>query len=134
GRADFWLGLAGCLAGIVAGDLGLWLVGRAAGATLWRWRKLARRFPAERLARLGEWWDRRGGVAILAARFLPGTRLPLYVAAGVLGRRPWRFAAWVLLAALLWVPLLVIPVAAGGAALARPPSRMLGGASLPLAT
>jgi membrane protein DedA with SNARE-associated domain len=133
GEADLWLGLAGCLAGIVAGDLGLWLFGRAAGGTLSRWRWLARRFPAERLARLSDWWDRSGGKAVLVARFLPGTRLPLYVAAGALGRRPWCFAAWVLLAGLIWVPLLVVPVAVGGAALAEPLSRLLGAAWLPLA-
>jgi membrane protein DedA with SNARE-associated domain len=126
GRADLWLGLAGCAGGIVAGDLGLWLLGRVGGAGLSRW------LPPERLRPLDAWLDRHGGRAVLASRFLPGTRLPLYVAAGVLGWRPGRFALWVLLGALVWVPLLVVSVALGGAAVAGPLSQLLGSAGLPL--
>ncbi|MHC4990093.1 MAG: carboxylate--amine ligase [Planctomycetota bacterium] len=37
-------------------------------------------------------------------------RLPMYVTAGVLGRSTWRFLLWFMIAALLWVPLLVLLV------------------------
>ena len=43
----------------------------------------------------------------MASRFLPGTRLPAYVAAGVLGTSVVRFALWFGLAGLLWTPALV---------------------------
>jgi membrane protein DedA with SNARE-associated domain len=118
GKADLALGLGACFAGIVVGDLGLWLAGRVAGRRALAWPWLAQRLPAQRLADLGRWLDRRGGLAVLAARFLPGTRLPLYVAAGAVGGRPWRFVLWVLVAAAAWVPALVLAAAWSGGALA----------------
>jgi membrane protein DedA with SNARE-associated domain len=44
---------------------------------------------------------------VLASRFLPGSRLPMYLALGISGQRPWAFAAWSLIAVLLWTPSLV---------------------------
>jgi membrane protein DedA with SNARE-associated domain len=126
GELSLALGLIGCFVGIVLGDLGLWLLGRVGGRRLLRWPWLARLLPAQRLDQAAGWLDRRGGLAVLAARFLPGTRVPLYVAAGLIGRRPGRFALWVVLAALAWVPLLVLAVALSGGALAAPLRALLG--------
>ena len=110
GVLAWWPGLIGCFLGIYVGDLGLWLLGRFAGRQL-----LARPWIVPgRVKALGQWFDDRGSIAIIAARFLPGTRLPLYVTAGMLGRNGWRFALWTLLAALAWTPLLVGGVALVG--------------------
>jgi membrane protein DedA with SNARE-associated domain len=111
GVLGWWPGLLGCFVGIYVGDLGLWLLGRLAGRQLFERSWIA----PERLNTLGHWFEDRGWIAIIAARFLPGTRLPLYVAVGMLGRHGWRFALWTLLAALVWTPLLV-----GGVALIGP--------------
>jgi hypothetical protein len=46
--------------------------------------------------------------AILASRFIPGTRLPLHLAAGALGKRPSRYFLWALIAVLIWTPLIVL--------------------------
>jgi membrane protein DedA with SNARE-associated domain len=108
GRLHWAPAVAACFAGIYAGDLLLWLAGRVLGRRMRRWRWLNRRIPESRLRRLGDWFDRRGAAAIVAARFLPGTRLPLYVAAGALGRKGGRFATWTFLAALAWTPLAVL--------------------------
>ncbi len=107
GRLDFWAATVACFCGIVAGDLLLVALGRGAGrAALGRW-PLRGRVSEARLAHAEEWFARRGGVAILASRFVPGTRLPLYLAAGVL-RAPWpRLAGWFALAVGLWAPLVV---------------------------
>jgi membrane protein DedA with SNARE-associated domain len=117
GRLSLSVGLAGCFVGIVAGDLGLWVLGRLAGAAL---------LPRGRLDALAAWLDRRGGAAVLASRFLPGARLPLYLAAGAVGLAPGRFALWTALAALLWVPLIV-----GAAALLGEPAARLVGSGWP---
>lgn len=110
GRLDPLAGLLACGLGIWVGDLGLWGVGRVAGAAvLGRW-------SGGRLDGLRDWFARRGGVALLAARFLPGTRLPLYLLSGVLDRRPTRFAVWTLLAVVVWVPAVVLLVALAGEA------------------
>jgi membrane protein DedA with SNARE-associated domain len=119
-------GILGCFAGIYFGDLGLWLLGRTLGARLLCTPWLARRLPPARIAAMGDWFDRRAGAAVFAARFLPGTRLPLYVAAGTLGRKGGRFALWTLAAAALWTPLIVLSAASLGQPLARAFERLPG--------
>ena len=126
GRIGWLPGMVGCLMGIYFGDLGLWLLGRLGGQRVLRWSWLNRRISAHRLERLGHWFAERGWIAIFAARFLPGTRLPLYVTAGMLGRSAGRFALWTLLAALLWTPLLVGSVALFGADVVVPLQQLLG--------
>jgi membrane protein DedA with SNARE-associated domain len=64
--------------------------------------------------------DARLGAAVLGSRFLPGSRLPMFVAAGIWGRRPWAFMAWSLLAVLLWTPPLVLLTAWFGPSLTGP--------------
>jgi membrane protein DedA with SNARE-associated domain len=117
GQIDWFVGLFACFFGIYLGDLGLWLIGRMMGTGLLRWSWVRQRLPAERLHQLGRWFDRRGWWAILASRFLPGTRLPLYLAVGALGRKGGQFALWTAVAALFWTPLVVLGTAALGRAL-----------------
>jgi membrane protein DedA with SNARE-associated domain len=117
GTLTWFSGFIGCFLGIYFGDLGLWLVGRLAGRRLLQWTWLKKRISAQRLDRMGNWFDQRGWIAILAARFLPGTRLPLYLAAGMIGRHAGRFAVWTFVAAILWTPLLVGGVAHAGSGL-----------------
>ena len=57
--------------------------------------------------RLREWLDSHMRGAILGSRFAPGTRLPLYLAAGASRSSLARFATWSLAAVALWTPLLV---------------------------
>lgn len=120
GEVNLSVGLLGCFAGIFVGDLGLWVVGRLIGSGLLRWGWLAGKAPRRRLAGMGQWFDRRGWAAILAARFMPGTRVPLYVGAGMLRHRAGHFVLWTALAALLWTPLMVLLAATLGDAVAVP--------------
>lgn len=121
GELHVAVAVLGSFLGIYLGDLGLWLLGKLLGG------RLARRFAPDRFERVAAWLDRRGAVALLASRFLPGTRLPLYVAAGMSGYGFGRFAGWTLLAAIAWTPLLVLGVALIGPALTLPLERWLGG-------
>jgi membrane protein DedA with SNARE-associated domain len=135
GRVDLFVGLAGCFAGIVAGDIGLWLGGRLAAIGLLsvpfagRW--LDRLLPPSQRDEMARWLD-RGWWAVLAARFLPGTRLPLYLAAGALGTPLGRFVLWTALGALLWVPLVVLITAALGESAVAPFAWLLGSGWLAL--
>jgi membrane protein DedA with SNARE-associated domain len=110
-------GVAACTLGIVAGDVGLWAIGRAFGAVALEWSWVARRLGAKRALDLRTWLERRAAWAIVGSRFVPGTRLPLYVTAGVL-RLPGRvFVLWALVGALLWTPVLVLLSAGFGGTL-----------------
>lgn len=106
GHIGFVPALLAVGAGIYAGDLGLFLVGRL-GRSMPLVRRLIRRhWPADDLVRLADRFDRRLPLAIVASRFLPGSRLPLYVAAGLFSARPGSFCGWTLLAVALWTPVL----------------------------
>lgn len=100
-------GVSSCAVGIFVGDLGLWALGRASGTALSRWSWLRMRLAsassaaARRLAR-------GAPLAIVASRFLPGSRLPLYVTAGILGVPASVFALWSAVAVLLWTPIIVL--------------------------
>ena len=118
GKLAFGPAMAACFVGILAGDLLLVAAGRWLGrGVLARWPVRGRVTP-EALARAERWFLQRGAWVIVASRFMPGTRLPTYVAAGIL-RMPWlRFTGWFALACALWTPLLVgVATVAGQAAL-----------------
>jgi membrane protein DedA with SNARE-associated domain len=121
------VGVSACLVGIVVGDFGLWLLGRYIGAPILRMPRVRARLPVHRLDQLGAWFDRQGFKAVLLSRFLPGTRLPVFVAAGLVGRRAGYFIFWATLAALLWTPMIVGAVAILGEVVLAPVHRYIAG-------
>lgn len=119
GRLSIWVAMAAAAAGIWFGDLAVYAAGWLAGPSLDRpW--LKRRLAAYDLAEVRRRYDRHAGKALLATRFVPGTRFAMYVTAGAL-RIDWRrFLFWTLVAVLAWVPLIVGLVAWLGEAAAAP--------------
>jgi membrane protein DedA with SNARE-associated domain len=111
--------IAACAAGIWAGDLCLWLVGRVAGGKVLVWRRVSAHLPIDAERRFAEWFDVRAARAILMSRFAPGTRLPLYLAAGACRTSFRRFALWTAAAVLVWTPSVVIATRLLGAPLER---------------
>ena len=69
-----------CFLGILGGDLGLVAVGRSIGRRSLRAVPLRWWVSAEAVQRAEHWFARRGASMVLASRFVPGTRLPTYVA------------------------------------------------------
>ncbi|MEO0478747.1 MAG: alpha/beta fold hydrolase [Planctomycetota bacterium] len=111
---DPFVGIFATVLGIFLGDLGLYFLGFLAARTRFGRKFVAGRVGEERLARLGSWFDQKGWQAIVACRFLPGTRLPVYLAAGWTGKKPLRFGLWTLMAGVVWTPALVIGTAIWG--------------------
>ncbi|MGE3842964.1 MAG: DedA family protein [Vicinamibacterales bacterium] len=114
GAIDPLAGVTACALGIYAGDLGLWSLGRLSrrlGDMPWVVRKW---MVTPQALSLREGLLRRSGVALFCSRFLPGTRLPLYVGAGFVGVTCGVFSRWVLLGISLWTPLIVLMTAALG--------------------
>lgn len=107
GELAFWTALSGCTLGIWVGDGLLWLLGRTVGRPALRLPILRRLIQPWQLVRAERWFARRGLRVVVISRFLPGSRLPAFFAAGLLGARAGWFLGWALLAALLWTPLLI---------------------------
>src|SRR5215469_952278 len=85
-------GFAACFAGIWLGDLGLYSLARCLGKPILRSCWIARFADAAAIERCQEKFSRRGSLALLTSRFVPGTRLPTYLAAGLLSMPLARFA------------------------------------------
>ena len=108
GQLDIGVGLVGCFTGIILGDFGLWALGRFLGRRVLRWRWISKRITEDGLARWEQLFEKHTAKAVLLSRILPGTRLPTYIAAGILARKSHLFLFWVAVAVLVWTPFLLI--------------------------
>ena len=114
GHMAYWSAFWGLTIGIAMGDFGLYLLGRGAQGRVARWGFI----NDERLEGARVWFDRNVLGTMLAARFLPGMRLPTYVAAGVLRVSALKFVLVAITASLIWTVLLLnLSIHLGGAAL-----------------
>ncbi len=107
GTLGYFSATLGCFAGIVCGDFLLFFAGKLLGRHALSRPPLRWFVKASAIARGRQWFEREGARVILLSRFLPGSRLPTYVAAGSLNLSFWKFAGYFLLAAALWTPALV---------------------------
>lgn len=93
--------------GIFVGDMLLYLAGKYLGRPALQFPPLKWLIKEKELARTSSWFAARGPMIIITSRFLPGTRLPTYFGAGVLGTGFFLFAFYFSIAAVLWTPILV---------------------------
>ena len=107
GRVSFIFAALACLVGIFIGDILLFLAGRLIGRTVLRHAPLKWFVREADVERGSAWFQRRGMTAIALSRFLPGTRLPTYFAAGLLDTSFVKFTLYFFIAAAAWTPLLV---------------------------
>ena len=105
GYADVRLMCAVGLAGVLVGDIAVFLFGRHFGARALRLRWVARLLTPRRYARVQAKFARHGSRLMFVARFLPGLRTAVFLTAGMSGRVPFlRFLLFDGLAALISVP------------------------------
>ena len=103
GPISWPLGFAACFAGIWLGDLGLYSLARYAGKNVLGSRWLARLADPVTITRCEKTFAQNSAFALIASRFVPGTRLPTYVAAGLFAIPAGRFALITAIGALLWI-------------------------------
>lgn len=127
GEASFAVAAGGSLFGIFFGDLLLFLAGRFVGRPALRAAPFKWFVRAGDVARSSDWFERRGPAVILLSRFLPGTRVPTYFAAGLLETSFLKFTLYFLLAAAAWTPLVVGLAATLGAGAGTLPRLLLAG-------
>ena len=98
GYIDPGLGLGALYFGIVVGDLALYGIGRyAAGHP-----RAVRWVGPKRIKRGRAWMHDRLAPALIGARFLPGMRLPTYIASGFLKVSFFRFSMIAIAATAAW--------------------------------
>jgi membrane protein DedA with SNARE-associated domain len=95
------------LAGILAGDSVIYLLGRRLGVRVAEFRLLRRLVPPEKLEEVEKRLRHRGKIVVVVARFLPGLRAPTYFTVGHARLPYWQFLAFDGLAALVSAPLWV---------------------------
>ena len=108
GLIDFWSGTAACLVGIFIGDLFLYLVGRILGRAAltkapFRW--FISEYDVDRMSQ--RFGSTKGMAVIVTSRFIPGSRIPTFVAAGIMKLNPAKLGFLFFIAAALWTPPLV---------------------------
>jgi len=96
-----------CFAGILVGDLIIFFGGRLFGARAVRHAPFRWILSERQLRRSEEWFEKRGGAVIITSRFLPGSRLAVYFAAGVAKTSIAKFLFFFIIAAAAWTPLIV---------------------------
>jgi membrane protein DedA with SNARE-associated domain len=119
GRLGFAAAALACFVGIFVGDLALVAVGRWLGRPAVARRPLRWLVTPAAVERSERWFARRGPAVVFASRFVPGSRLPLFLAAGVLRAPVLPLAAALAAAGAVWTPLLVGLSAATGGAVRR---------------
>jgi len=103
GSLDPWIGLLTTFLGIWLGDMGLYGLGSSLGQRTVQSRWLHKHLRPELLAKAEGWFARQGLLALIMSRAIPGSRLPLYLAAGAL-RLPVRlFAVTTAACSAVWV-------------------------------
>jgi membrane protein DedA with SNARE-associated domain len=94
---------ASCFAGIWLGDLGLYSLARYAGKSVLHSRWFTRWADPATVSQCEQSFEKNSAFALVASRFIPGTRLPTYLAAGLFAMPVRRFALITALGALVWI-------------------------------
>lgn len=98
GKMSYTAALIGLTLGTSVGDFLLYLLGRFGRGKVLAWGLVKKK----RLAAAESWFHDNAVSAIAVSRFLPGMRLPTYLAAGVLRIPATRFLAVVIPVTVLW--------------------------------
>jgi len=104
GVLGFWSALSACLLGILAGNLLYYVAG-------WRYGRPVLQHPLFRWAikesdlhRMTTLYHQRGTWIVFLSRFVPGSRLPVFMSAGILRFSFWRMLVALVVSNLLWTP------------------------------
>lgn len=107
GVVPLWAAIAACALGIFLGDMLLYFLGYWFGEPALKRAPLKWLVTERSIKHIGHWFHRRGGMLIIISRFIPGTRIPTFVGAGVLRMPLKKFVFFFLVAVLAWTPVLV---------------------------
>lgn len=107
GILDFHYAILGCVLGAIIGDVSLYFLGSWIGNPVLRYAPFRWIIKQEDLVRAERMFRMRGVGLIFAARFLPGTRFPIYFSSGLLKTKFTFFIGYFMLSLGIWAPLMV---------------------------
>jgi membrane protein DedA with SNARE-associated domain len=107
GKMSFLLAVFACSFGIFVGDILLFWTGRIFGRKALKIKFIAGMFSENAVLKSSLLLEKYGILAVLLSRFTPGLRLPLYLMAGILKTKFWKFTLFFLIATTLWTPIIV---------------------------
>ena len=99
--------LISCFAGVILGDMILFSLGRKYGAGALRGRIIGKFIREEQLHSAERYFSRYGYKMILGARFFAGVRTAVFLAAGALRLKFWKFIVVDLIGICIIVPLFI---------------------------
>ncbi len=94
-----------CVAGVIVGDILIFVIARRLGRAAYERPLFARLMPPGRRERVEALIDRRGGLIVFGARFVAGVRMPVFAIAAVHGMGFARFLVWDIAALCFSAPL-----------------------------
>jgi len=104
GVLGFWMATIACFVGIYIGDLLLYLAGLYFGRPAMRYPPFRWWIKEADLQRMSESFGKRGMWLIFISRFVPASRVPLFIGAGILRFSFMRLAVGLLVAGAVWTP------------------------------
>ncbi len=86
----FWAA-TGSLAGVLGGDFGLYVIGYFGGMPILKRAPFKWLISEDRVSQGAELFQKHGGKIIFSSRLLPGSRFPIYLAAGIVRYPFWKY-------------------------------------------
>ena len=105
GIIDFWSAAAACTAGIFIGDTALYSIGRFLGRKALRKAPLKWFLKEHKVNQWAGWFSTpKGMMVVVSSRFVPASRVPTFITAGIMRLNAFRLGFLLLVAALIWTP------------------------------
>jgi len=92
--------------GIWTGDVAIYFLGMLFSKGSLRWKWLAKKMRPDRIQRGARFFDKYGARWIFVSRFIPGSRVVSYLAAGATGWDLKKFCIVLAAASIVWTPIL----------------------------
>lgn len=107
GLLEFWPAVFGAVLGIFLGDFTLYFAGRILGSRVFDIAPFKWFLKKETIHDAEKWFEHKGPAILVISRFIPGSRLPVYLSAGLLKTRFWKFSLYFGLTVLIWTPIFI---------------------------
>ncbi|MBD3376971.1 hypothetical protein GF406_18230 [candidate division KSB1 bacterium] len=101
---SMYLAFIACSVGILVADSLLYFMGRWAGRPALKKWPLRWWIKPKAVDKAAHWFETRGSFVVILGRFLPGSRVPVFVSAGILAMPFAKYFWLIFFSSLVWTP------------------------------